>query len=367
MIDYEDPATYDDGYYSSLSEDDTERFDDDFRDSLDEFNAEDIQRRLQANYDEQKEHLNLVRAAGACFHVKEGAATESGFKLYGTNPLCGTKETPADLVVVKNEHNCVYVLLIFCEIGGERRGEWIENVNEACRFFRESETESLLRDRLNVNKRDIELGYATLTRDDDTFNLDFSVLNRQCNASPYSIWECDTGDRWISHVDGQFLHPDLRTVFESDVDYSKRNDPIEFTVGGHPVVPLKETIFKIQKENRAFDADNPDEFNRNTFVDYIDDQLKAFTTVDNSDAIVEAEADRLLTAGLQARILDDDSTEIESGDYKVVYSGTRGPEFARDSVEPRYFKYMSEYEVGRKAFEKTKDEFNRSTGLGDFN
>jgi hypothetical protein len=366
MIDCEDSATYDDGYYSLLSEDDTERFDDDFRNNLDEFDAEDIQRRLRASYDKQHEHLKLVRAAGACFHVREGAATESGFELYGTNPLCVTRDTPADLVAVKNEHNCVYVLLIFCEIGGERRGEWIENVNETWRFFRESETESLLRKRLNVNRRDIELGYATLTREDDTFDLDFSILNRQCNASPYSIWECDTGDRWIRHLDGQFLHPDLRAVFADDVDYSRRNDPIEFSVGAHPVVPLKETIFKIQRENRAFDADNPDEFNRSTLVDYIDDQIKAFTTTDNSDAVVEAEVDRILTAGLQARILDDDPTEVESGDYKVVYSGTRGPEFARDAVEPRYFKYMPEYEIGRKAYEKTKDEFERSTGLGDF-
>lgn len=367
MIDCEDPATYDDGYYSSLSEDDTERFDDDFRDNLNEFNAEDIRRRLRAKYDEQSEHLKLIRAAGACFHVKEGGATDSGFKLYGTNPLCGIRDTPADLVVVKNEHNCVYVLLIFCEIGGERRGEWIENVNEAWRFFREPETESLLRDRLNVNRRDIELGYATLARDDDTFDLDFSVLNRQCNASPYAIWECDASDRWIRYLDGQFIHPDLRLVFEDDVDYSKRNDPIEFTVGEHPVVPLKETIFKIQKENRAFNTENPDEFNRSTFADYINQQLKSFTDTDNSHAVVTAEVDRLLTAGLRARILDDDPTEVETGDYKAVYSGTRGPEFARDAVEPRYFKYMPEYEVGRNAFEKTKDEFRRSTGLSDFN
>lgn len=366
MIDCEDPATYDDGYYSPLSEDDTERFDNDFRENLDDFDAEDIQRRLRASYDEQHEHLKLVQAAGACFHVREGGATESGFKLYGTNPLCSTRHTPADLVVVKNEHNCVYVLLIFCEIGGERRGEWIENINEAWRFFQEPETRSLLRDRLNIDRRDIELGYATLTRENDTFDLDFSVLNRQCNASPYSIWECDTGDRWIRHLDGQFLHPNLRTVFAGDVDYSKRNDPIEFTVGGHPIVPLNETIFKIQKENRAFDVDNPDEFNHSIFTDYIDDQLKTFTSSDNSNAVVEAEVERLLTVGLRARILDDDPTEVESGDYKVIYSGTRGPEFARDAVEPRYFKYIPEYEVGRKAFEKTKDEFERSTGLNDF-
>ena len=260
MINYEDPETYDNGYYSSLSEDDTERFDDDFRDNLGEFDAEDIERRLRTSYNEQDEHLKLVRAGGACFHVKEGAATDSGFKLYGTNPFSVTRETPVDLIVVKNEHNCVYVLLILCEIGGERRGEWVENVNEAWRFFQEPETKDLLRDRLNVNRRDIEFGYTTLTRDDDTFDIDFSVLNRQCNASPYSIWECDTGNRWIRHLEGQFIHPDLQSVFASDVDYTKRNDPIEFTVGGHPIVPLQETLFKIIKENQAFNADNPDEF-----------------------------------------------------------------------------------------------------------
>lgn len=366
MTDYEDPTTFDEGFYESLSPNDQDRFSDDFKNNLRSFDASAIKRTLKAEYDRYDEHLKLIKATSACFHVKEGAAIDSGFKLYGVNPLCGTQETQADVIVVNSEHNCVYILFIFCEIGGERMGEWIENINKAHRFFSKPETKDILRQKLNISSRDIEIGYVTLTREDDTVGMDFSILNRKCDASPYAVWECDTGDRWIRHVEGSLPHPDLKENFADDVDYSKRKEPINFGAGTHPIFPLKRIILKIVAENRTFDSDPIDEFERDTFFDYFGAELKVFCSSSNEDAVKEAEANRILSAAINARILTDEPSDLEEGDYKVVYSGTRGPEHARNAVEPRYFKYMPQCEVGKKAFQKTKDEFMKSSGLGDF-
>jgi hypothetical protein len=373
MTDFEDPSTYDDGYYSSLSPNDQDRFEDDFDKNLSNFDASAIRRTLKTKCNSQEEHLKLVKAIGACFHPKGGAATSSGFDFYGVNPLHGLKETPADAVIVNSEHNCVYVLLVLCEIGGEQRGSWVEHVNKTHRFFEKPDTKNKLREKLSVNHRDIEIGYVTLTREDDTIGIDFSVLNKQCDASPYAVWECDTNDRWIRHVDGSFIHPDLHDEFYddgkktyTDIDYSSRKEPINIAVGTHPVFPLEEVLFKIIKENKMFDADNIDEFERDSFLDYYDDQLKVFCHSSTEETVLESEVKRVLSAGTNARIITNDPSEVENGDYKVVYSGARGPEHAKNAVKARYLKYMPEYKVGSKAYEKTKDEFDKSTGLDDF-
>lgn len=366
MTDYEDPTTFDEGFYESLSPNDQDRFQDEFKDNLTNFDASPIKRTLKTEYDRQDEHLKLIKATSACFHVKGGVATDSGFKLYGVNPLCGTQGTQADVIAVNNEHNCVYLLLVFCEIGGERMDEWIENVNKAHRFFSKQKTKDILRQKLNISTRDIEIGYVTLTREDDTVEMDFSVLNRKCDAGPYAVWECDTGDRWIRHVEGALPHPDLKSEFASDVDYSKRKEPLNFTAGTHPIFPLERIVLKIVSENKTFNSEPIDEFDRDTFLDYHSDELKVFCSQSNEDAVKEREANRILSAGMNARILTNEPSDLEKGDYKVVYSGARGPEHARNAVEPRYFKYMPQYEVGKRAFQKTKNEFRKSSGLDDF-
>lgn len=66
----------------------------------------------------------------------------------------------------------------------------------------------------------------------------------------------------------------------------------------------------------------------------------------------------------KGKIVSHEPQELEDGEFKVVYSGARGTEHARNAVKPRYLKYMSQYRKGEKAYNKTKDEFERSTGLG---
>lgn len=368
MMDPEDPSTFDDGTYEELNPRNKERFEEEFQDNLDEFEEDDIEADLRRDYNEQKEHLELIKATCAAFHPKDGALrSESGFKLLGTNPLIDIEDTPADVISVKPEYNGIYITIICCEIGGENRGAWIENVNSAHRFFSSPESQQYINDRLDIDEEELDIGYVTLVRDDDTTDLDFSVLNNNCSADKYATWECDTGDKWLRHVNGSLVHPSLRDAFQDQIDYSKRETPLEYVIKSHPIFPLGEIIYRIVKENTEFGAEEVDEFNRQKFLEQYTDRLRIFSGEENPDSFIRAESERILHHGLAADILTDDVADLNtSKDYRVIYTGPRGPQHAKKAVKRRYFENMPTYEKGRKTFELTKDEFERDSDLSDF-
>ncbi|ELY83205.1 hypothetical protein [Natrinema gari] len=368
MRDVEDPTTFDDGTYEGLSPRDQDRFEEEFDDKLGEFSEDAIEMELRSEYDHQKEHLDLLKAACAAFHPEDGAAkSDSDFKLVGVNPLAGTRQTPVDVAAIRPEYNCVYVLLICCEIGGERRDEWVENVNSVHRYFDSQETRQQIKEKLEINTRELDIGYISLTREDDTTGMDFSILDRNCDVSPYAVWECETGDKWLRHVEGSFVHSDLRDAFQDEIDYSRREDPLDYAVGSHSVFPLEEIVYRIVKENTEFNADDEDEFDHSTFVEHYNDGLQVFCRQENRDSLIENQTEAILHDGLAANILTDDHNDLNTDkDYRVVYSGSRGPRHARSAVKRRFFENMPAYEKGRRAFDLTKDKFEPETNLGDY-
>ena len=62
---------------------------------------------------------------------------------------------------------------------------------------------------------------------------------------------------------------------------------------------------------------------------------------------------------------DDDDLRSSDRDYRIMYSGTRGPDHAETAVKRRYFENIAEVEVGQRAYDKTRDEFDRDANLGD--
>lgn len=368
MTDIEDPSTFDDGTYEGLSPRDRGRFEEEFDDNLGEFSEDAIEMELRSEYDHQKEHLDLIKAACAAFHPEDGAArSESEFKLVGVNPLAGRRQTPVDVAAIRPEYNGVYVLLICCEIGGERRNEWVENANSVYRYFDAQETRQQIKEKLGINTRDLDIGYATLTREDDTTGMDYSILDRNCDASPYAVWECETGDKWLRHVEGSFVHSGLSDTFQDEIDYSRREDPLNYAVGSHSVFPLEELVYRIVKENTEFNAEDEDEFDHSTFVEHYDDGLQVFCRQETRDSLIEDETEEILHDGLAANILTDDNDDLNTNkDYRVVYSGSRGPRHARNAVKRRFFENMPAYERGRRAFELTKDEFDPESNLRDY-
>jgi len=49
-----------------------------------------------------------------------------------------------------------------------------------------------------------------------------------------------------------------------------------------------------------------------------------------------------------------------------MYSGTRGPDHAENAVKPKYFDNAARVQVGQLAYDKTRDEFDPETDLGNF-
>jgi len=369
MKDPEDPWTFDDGYLEDLSSRNQERFEEDFDDNLNEFNEDTVERRLQTRFNQAEEHLKLVKAAAACFHPREGAGrSESGFRYVGVDPLQAVDENPADVLLVKPEYNGAYFCVVCCEIGGESRKDWIDNVNEARRVFESRKNRDVLTEQLGIENDDLSFQYVTLTRTDDTVEMDFSVLDRNCDADTYAVWSADVEDKWMMYEDGSFVHADLRSAFSDQLDYMRREDPLKYTVGTHPVFPLQQIVYQVVKEKFEFDDEQKSEFAHDTFYEFFDQGLQIQCSGERRECVVSSEVDRLLDMALKTGVFSDEDDDLRSDnrDYRIMYSGTRGPDHAENAVKPKYFDNVGKVQVGQLAYNKTREEFDPETDLGNY-
>lgn len=368
MIDSEDIETFDDGYYSDLSETDKEDFEELFETKLNNTSEQSIKRRLKSTYDEDIEHFELIQAACGCFHPGGGAANvQTDFEFIGTNPLADLKKTPADVALVKEEYDRITIEIICCEIGGETRGKWVENVNTVHNFLNEPEIRSQLEQELDVGDRELAVGYVTLAREEDTTGLEYPALEAECNASPYAIWESDSEDRCIRQIAGQLNHPDLTAVFEGDIDYLQRDQSLYVAMNSHPILGLEEIIFQLVKQNDTFGREEIDEFDRDDFRGHYERLFAVFCNRSSRELLIEGEVDRHIRNAKQSQILTTDSERRNTDrDYRTVYSGTRGPEYAREAVESRYLDNMPSYVKGKEAYFDAKEDFNATADISDF-
>lgn len=370
MMDLEDPRTFDDdGFFDDLIPRNQDRFEDEFEDNLGEFDADALERKLSTAFDEKEEHLKLLQAVTAGFHPRGGSGCEkSGFKYLGTNPLCSVKKTPADAILVKNEYNGTYICVICCEIGGEDQAKWVENVNEVKQVFDSPENQKLLKEQLEIKNDNLSFQYTTLTRSDDAVSLDYSVLNRNCEADSYAVWVADVEEKWMAHEAGPFIHSKLREPFKERLDYMRREDPLKYAVSTHPVFPLEDLVHRIVKEKFLFDQEYKSEFSRETIINLFDEKLQVRCSGDRRKDVVVSEAERLIDMALKTGIFSQDDNDLKSDDYdlRVMYSGTRGPDHAEKAVKPKYMENIADVEVGQHAYNKTRTEFERDTNLADF-
>jgi hypothetical protein len=370
MKDLEDPRTFDDdGYFDDLIPQNQKRFENEFTGNLKKFDREAIHRKQLTTFDECKEHLKLLGAVTAGFHPRGGSGSdESGFNYLGVNPPCSVERTPADAILVKNEYNGTYICVVCCEIGGEDQAEWVENVNEVKQVFDSGENRELLKEQLGIDADEIAMQYTTLTRSDDAVSMDYSVLNRNCNAETYAVWVADVEEKWMAHEAGPFVHSKLRKPFQDRLDYTRREDPLKYVVGTHPVFPLEDLVHRIVKEKFLFDRENKSEFTREDFIDRFDENLQIRCSGDRRQEFVAGEAEGLIDMALKTGVFSEEDGDLNSDEYdlRVMYSGTRGPDRAEKAVKPKYMENVADVLVGQRAYNKTRNEFDRDTNLGDF-
>lgn len=368
MKDPKDPEPFDDGFLDDLSPRNRERFEGEFEANLEEFDEDALDRKLSTYFDEAEEHLKLVKAVAACFHPREGAGrSKSGFRFVGVNPLCSVEQTPADALLLKPEYNAAYLCVVCCEIGGETRGQWVKNVNESKQVFDSRDNRDLLMSQLNLESHDLSVQYVTQTRIDDVTDMDFAVLDRNCDAETYAVWSADVEDKWMMHEEGHFVHGNLQDAFSDPLDYMRREDPLRYAVGTHPVFPLQAIVYRIVKEKFELDDKYKSEFQRETFYDYFDRGLQVQCTSDSRERVVESEVERLIDIALKTGVFSEADDDCRSNrDYRVMYSGTRGPDRAENAVKPKYFENIAQVELGQRAYDKTRDEFERDANLSDW-
>jgi len=357
------------GYLESLSPRDKERFEKEYKTNFGNIDQEAIETDLRQKFDERaRPHNRLVKGCAGAFHPKTGSmGTDSEFYFSSVTPLApfdGIEEPIVDVMLEKHEHNAAYLCAICCEARNGAK-DWVDNINKAHEIIERNRP--YFEEQFGATTRGIrEIQYVTLLDADEAMGVDVSTLKRNCDPDNYALWEMDKDDWWISNKGGKICHPQLKDAISKKIDVVIEN-PLHYSVGTHPVIPLEKISYKIMKEQLTFDDDNPDEFSTGMFETHYREGLQIKCEDNAKDQIVDREMERLLEAGINMGYLSQDDLDDSTRDYRLVYTGPRKPDHAEKGVETQYFRNMPEYVGSVQAFEETKDSFDPETTIGDYN
>lgn len=358
------------GYYDTLSKQDKERFEKQFNKTRRNIDFESAKSQAENVFNRRHvEHLRLVEDIASGFDPADNVETNEGFEFVATDPLCETTRTEADVLLVNADYNYVYPCIIFCETEAERSGEWVAHVNEASKVFNESRNQDKLL--LQIERPGKEVGgiqYAILTRSQDYRRVDFQELATNCEVEFVSLWVSSRWEQELWHEEGQLVHQQLGERLEDKIDSGLSNIEINYKIGSHPVLSLRQVLFEII--DGAADSDEyPLEFNRRDFAESFEGGLQILSSGNERDELVESEVNRLLKTGNEIGILSDKGDRINSDrDFRIVFSGGSGPEDAKRATEEKYIDTKSEEEADVIAFRRTKNQFDPkdSTDLDEF-
>lgn len=357
-----------DDYLSDLSQRNRERFKEEYKDNFKDTDIEAIKTNLRQQYYERAEpHNELLRGAAGAFHPKMGSISdEDMFYFSSVTPLSAigeVNEPSVDIMLVKHEHNGVYLCAICCEVRNST-SKWVENIDIAHQKI--SNNLSRIKEQFGAPTRGIsDIQYVTLLDADEAMGVNVSDLERNCDPENYALWEMDTDDWWVTHKGGTLCHPKLRSTMSKKIDVLIEN-PLSYAVGAHPIIPLEKISYNIVREKLEFDDDSPEEFTESTFENHYEENLQVKCSDDTKSEIIEKEVKRLLEEGLNMGFLTEDGLDNAERDYGMVFSGPRKPDQAENGVEDQYFNNMPKYEAAVQAFRETKDEFDPDRTIGDY-
>lgn len=361
-------ALDEDGYLADLSPHNQERFKKEYRNNFRDIDQEVIETNLRQQYHERADpHNKLLRGTAGAFHPEMGSLSgDDMFYFSSVTPLSAIgelSEPSVDVMLVKHEHNGVYLCAICCEA---RNGisDWVENIDSA--YQKISNNLSDIKAQFGATTRGIsDIQYITLLDADEAMGISVSDIARNCAPENFALWEMDTDDWWISQKGGILCHPQLRDAMANRIDVLIEN-PLNYAVGAHPIIPLETISYNILREKLVFNDDDPDEFTRETFEGHYREGLQVKCNEETKSEIVDKEVTRLLKDGLNMGFLTKDGLDNGERDYGMVFSGPRKPDQAEKGVETQYFRNMPEYETAVQAFKKTEEEFDSDKTLGDY-
>ncbi|MEF8773004.1 hypothetical protein [Halodesulfurarchaeum sp.] len=367
------PSDFDDsGILEDLSPHDEEGFTEEFKSIYSEIDENRVREHLKNSVIQpSREKIETVQSLVGGFHPRMASRQNgaSEFEFEFLSPLSEIGEDGGDILLARADYRSLHLAIIAVEIGGESKQEWIRRINHIGDMFDDGDIRSRIRTQLGSSSRSIEtIQYVTLSREVDLAEFEYSRLAHLVEVDDYAVWERNRSQQTFNHSGGRIAHQDLTSTLESGLNYGGLNAPsIKFLIGSFPVLALEEMVFDLIYMHEADDDDHPQEFTQDEFQVLFESMIELGAQDQEYDELIENEVNRVLDFGLDIGMLSDDPDEINSQrDFDIKFQGEKPPK-AKEEVVEKFLKTESPRERGRRAFSRTRENFEPDdSDLDDF-
>ncbi|MFC6763553.1 hypothetical protein [Natrinema soli] len=337
-----------------------------FRAAYEEYREEIRDEEVEATIDQRlyrwRKHVDLVVSVASGFSPDtDSIGDESRFIFHSTDPLTQISSSGADVLLARNELRRIHLCVVVCEIGDERVGDWVDNVNNSYSMFEEDSSLDRICDQLGFPEKDIgEVQYVLLSRKTDLQGLPLNDISNRVMPDKFAIWSAETTEESeICHEYGNHIHRDLRDIADGCFDWAFFGEnPIKYTLETHPVIPLKKVIFGLVRAKKTFGTDpEPLEFNKEDFREKYESYLQIGCNGDRKESLVrEATAD-IFELGEQIGIFSTETNTVR--DYRIMFPGrSEDPLEAQEAVKEKYISLAKEVQRTTLAFERANTDFD---------
>lgn len=284
-------------YISKFHPDQKKRVRKTYNNFLEDLDQDKIEPSVRQDISLEREHVDLVRAISSGFHQRPKApGSESGFKFSCTDPLSQVDRisTEADVLLARTrEFSRVQLCVVACEIDDSQVPEWISNINNIYEVFSKQENQNIILEQISHDSKKLDkIQYVCLVKSEDFEDLAFTQIESRCDADELALWSVDmNGHSEICHEGGSLIHKDLREVLDNCFDYDITENPIEYTLGSDPIIPLENILYRLVRgKDKYEDTDYPLEFTRSEFVEYYKKGLKLSIPDGQAEEIINQNA-----------------------------------------------------------------------------
>lgn len=361
-------------FLERLKDEDRDPFRKRYEDNLDDLDDEEVESIISTDINESQLHTGLVKAVASGFSVKtDSLGDNSKFTFHSTDPLCRRKPSEADALLVRSEDRRVHFAVVICEVGERSVHTWTKNVDSAYDVFESSNSASAIKKSMGMEDKDTgDVQYILLAPKSDLNSIPLSKLANNVQPDRFAIWSGKIEDpSELCHERGNNIHKDLKDIGTGCFDWaSEAENPIKYTAGTHPLIPLKQVTFEIIREKKIFEKDDhPLEFNKDEFRDEYESHLQVKSKEAIIEKIVRQQASEMFELAEQIGIYSSLKSDRKTvRDYRVMFPGnTDDPLEAKKCVEEKYREVAVEKKKEELAFEDAKEGFEtRQSGLEDW-
>lgn len=362
----------DDGYIEQLVPEDKESFEELFEKKVKELDIEDIKALIKGHLDDRREHDKIVSAVASGFHQDSFAegSSESNYEFAFTEPLEELNVSNGDVLLVKEEHDCVYLAIIECK-AGSTYSSWIDHIFDIRDVLEQEKYSKELKSQFDASEKEIaNIEYVIATKAPNAASIDLDNMGKDVPDN-LVIWGYDESEsRLFNSSVNKCQDSDLRsTMSDLGIDYGIIDAPIEYTYSTDTIFQLEHTLFEIIKEKHLSGDEYVKEFDRDEIYEKFEGRLQMGVSGSDREELVKSRVEDIISLGKKIGIITEDSDRIGSGrDYRFIFQG-KTPQTGQRAVREKYIDFRSEVKLHERAYEIVKEDFEptqKQEGLESF-